>query len=96
MLAKCPVCHHRTRIRFFSAWTCKNCLSRLRLGDWGGPDIYFAPLFLLLPMLREVEVLEHSPFYCRGCCYDLTGNESGVCPECGRPCDAGGRSDGAS
>lgn len=22
---------------------------------------------------------------CRGCGYDLTGNQSGVCPECGRP-----------
>jgi hypothetical protein len=23
--------------------------------------------------------------WCAGCGYDLTGNESGVCPECGRP-----------
>lgn len=26
---------------------------------------------------------------CAGCRYDLTGNESGVCPECGRPTPAG-------
>ncbi|HEX8910990.1 MAG TPA: hypothetical protein VF796_01425 [Humisphaera sp.] len=31
------------------------------------------------------------PGRCSGCGYDLTGNESGVCPECGRP--AGGKVD---
>ncbi len=25
------------------------------------------------------------PGHCQQCGYDLTGNESGVCPECGRP-----------
>ena len=25
------------------------------------------------------------PGHCTGCSYDLTGNESGVCPECGAP-----------
>lgn len=34
------------------------------------------------------EALERAldPMLCRGCGYNLTGNESGVCPECGRPC----------
>ena len=26
----------------------------------------------------------HPPGYCQKCGYDLTGNVSGVCPECGR------------
>ncbi len=26
------------------------------------------------------------PGHCRQCGYDLTGNESGKCPECGEPC----------
>lgn len=25
------------------------------------------------------------PGYCKDCSYDLTGNTSGVCPECGKP-----------
>jgi hypothetical protein len=28
------------------------------------------------------------PGYCPECCYDLTGNTSGVCPECGVSIDA--------
>ncbi len=28
------------------------------------------------------------PGHCQQCGYDLTGNESGVCPECGVPCQA--------
>ena len=27
------------------------------------------------------------PGTCHGCSYDLTGNVSGICPECGRPID---------
>lgn len=28
--------------------------------------------------------LRHPPGHCQECGYDLTGNESGVCPECGK------------
>ena len=28
------------------------------------------------------------PGFCRRCDYDLTGNTTGRCPECGTPCDA--------
>lgn len=28
--------------------------------------------------------MRHRPGYCKSCGYDLTGNISGVCPECGR------------
>jgi hypothetical protein len=29
----------------------------------------------------------HPPGHCRGCGYNLAGNRTGVCPECGRPVD---------
>ncbi len=82
----CPVCHNRTRMRFLAAWKCGNCLSKLRLSSWHDvPHWSFTPLLLLLPMLRKVEVVERSPLACRKCGYNLTGNESGICPECGEP-----------
>jgi len=34
------------------------------------------------------KVKEFPPGYCGGCGYNLTGNVSGICPECGRPIDA--------
>jgi len=30
-------------------------------------------------------VVEHTTGHCRKCGYDLTGNVSGICPECGTP-----------
>jgi len=41
---------------------------------------------LLGANLDEVERILN-PMLCRGCGYDLTGNVSGICPECGRPID---------
>jgi len=29
------------------------------------------------------------PGHCQKCGYNLTGNESGKCPECGKPCEGG-------
>ncbi len=43
-------------------------------------------MFLLLPvwwMVRRVERRDGAKHGCRNCSYDLTGNTSGVCPECG-------------
>jgi hypothetical protein len=42
-------------------------------------------IFGLLPAARLYRRLrpKHPPGHCRRCGYDLTGNESGVCPECG-------------
>ena len=37
-----------------------------------------------------------APGHCRQCGYDLTGNESGVCPECGRAVEADDRREGGS
>jgi hypothetical protein len=35
-------------------------------------------------LCRRVRRGRYGPGHCRGCGYDLRGNESGVCPECGR------------
>jgi hypothetical protein len=46
----------------------------LHVGFWGVKD-------------EDIErILD--PMLCRGCGYNLTGNISGICPECGRPLDA--------
>jgi hypothetical protein len=33
----------------------------------------------------------HPPHCCQGCGYDLTGNTSGACPECGQPINPAAR-----
>ena len=49
------------------------------------------PLLLLLTLIGTGLLwrLDHRfpPGYCQDCGYDLTGNTSGVCPECGTPID---------
>ena len=53
------------------------------------------PLFTLLAAVAvpTLLVLRFVPKFPRGCCrrcgYDLTGNVSGTCPECGQPSAAG-------
>jgi len=51
---------------------------------------WIAALGAVLPTLwciRKYRALSaRSPGACRRCSYDLTGNISGVCPECGTPC----------
>ncbi len=41
------------------------------------------PLLVTLAALRRWARLKRNPNACRHCYYDLTGNESGACPECG-------------
>jgi hypothetical protein len=47
-------------------------------------------LLILLPVglvwyRHRSSVRRHPPGHCKKCGYDLTGNESGRCPECGQP-----------
>ena len=61
----------------------------LRLLGWGSIAlIYGTPLWGLLwawgwVRLRNFLLLRNPSHYCIGCGYDLTGNVSGRCPECG-------------
>ncbi len=85
-MAGCPVCGGLVRLAFRGVrpWRCPSCQSLLRLGspyDAGHPLVF--PFLWLLPFLRDLEVLERSPDYCARCGYNLKGNVSGICPECG-------------
>jgi|GEM_PF-1555386 len=42
------------------------------------------PLIVALAALRRWARLKRNPNACRKCFYDLTGNKSGNCPECGQ------------
>ena len=45
------------------------------------------PVSLVFVSIREVIRSRDRPGLCRNCQYDLTGNVSGVCPECGSKID---------
>lgn len=71
----------------------------------GGPGACVG--FVLLPgycvgaalggaaLSRFVRRTRYCPGRCDRCGYDLTGNVSGVCPECGKPVDDGVRASGS-
>ncbi len=44
----------------------------------------YIPSRMMFMALRW-KTLEHDPGYCLKCNYNLTGNVSGICPECGSP-----------
>lgn len=70
--------NHLTRPRFIST-------PRILVGAFGfSLVVLFAPAALLL--IRHYRATP--PGHCQSCGYDLTGNESGICPECGRPTPA--------
>lgn len=45
--------------------------------------LFVAVLTLMLVLIGLDMRMVYPPGYCQSCGYDLTGNESGVCPECG-------------
>jgi hypothetical protein len=46
----------------------------------------FVPaVMLLFVYLDQIAVIEARGDFCSNCGYDLTGNTSGRCPECGTP-----------
>jgi len=63
---------------------------------WGGPAFsalaipiwYLAFAAAVAAMFFHHKARPKLPGQCRKCDYDLTGNVSGVCPECGTKCDA--------
>ena len=66
----------------------------------GGDTVVLLPLFpwfVILAVLTGVlfwreHRLRMLPGHCQKCGYDLTGNVSGKCPECGNPCEPDARS----
>jgi hypothetical protein len=63
-------------------------LLRASPGYWHIYIPLWLPLVALLPptlWLWHRDRRRPRPGYCRRCDYDLTGNVSGVCPECGTP-----------
>ena len=54
-----------------------------------GPFVVFVLWFLTTLGTRVREELAghelNDPHFCRRCGYDRTGNQSGICPECGTP-----------
>jgi hypothetical protein len=62
----------------------------------GGQPLAFVPLWLPLVIvviptawLWWRDLRRYPEGHCQKCGYDLTGNVSGICPECGTPTEAG-------
>ena len=78
--------------RFEYWWVHNRCLVLLPdVRPYGGIDLLvFVPFWLpLLAVAIPTYILfrrdrRHPPGHCQKCGYDLTGNESGTCPECGK------------
>jgi len=58
-------------------------IKRLLIPHWLTNLLVWSPFFILWRKSRKP-----APGHCQGCGYDLTGNQSGRCPECDRRVDA--------
>ena len=69
----------------------------MTISDWSVVLPLWLPsaiLFLPVAFFWWRDRRRRSPTACRSCGYDLTGNVSGVCPECGVACEIQGVSGG--
>ena len=65
----------------YRAWDRAGLIAPLPIAIAGAALVTF--VLLLLPV--DPSAMAAAWRVCQGCGYDLTGNESGICPECGRP-----------
>jgi len=73
--------------------------AKLSLGGWAYIVVYgqiVVGTLTVMSLLNYRDLrrrfLRYRPNHCRSCQYDLTGNQSGVCPECGTELQFGGQS----
>jgi hypothetical protein len=65
---------------------------RFQMGRYGASGTavpFWLPLLIIAALMTAVSILDRRrPLvgHCRKCNYNLTGNTSGICPECGTPC----------
>jgi hypothetical protein len=84
-------------VQFFVATSLAAILTDVvfgRVSRWPGGDYSFATLMWSTPLFGALWTMlfrrwcrrrRYVPGFCRKCDYDLTGNVSGRCPECGTP-----------
>ena len=88
-LKACPMCHTQDAMRLVrTPWNllayCCNCVTVIV-----NPEVrvHFFTVRRRCTACRTAipeKVLRKQQWLCEHCAYDLTGNQSGVCPECGR------------
>lgn len=75
-------------------WGMGNPLEPWKETDAEGKAILIGFLIFIVCCIwyyRKGDQKTENPFHCRKCGYNLTGNRSGTCPECGEPILSGSR-----